>query len=388
MTLPEHQEMSARPDSPERFLAMEFTGSGGEYFRIWIVNIALSVITLGIYSAWAKVRAKRYFYGNTRLDGSAFAYHATPMAVLKGRLVAVGVLLVYVVLNAFYPLAGAVFSGVIVLLTPWAICKSLSFNARMSSYRNVRFAFSAPLGRAYVILLALPFAVLVVAAVGVVIAVIFAHGVDQPEIEKGLVVGAIMFPLGIVALGLIDKLWGEYYVNHHRFGQGRFVANLSFTRYLFIYLKMLAVSVIIVLLLWLAVFIITLFTDESIETLGWLLLAVLFVALIWVRAYLQTRLRNYIYSRATLAPAVALSSSLQVGRLFWIYLSNTALLICTLGFAYPWLRVRVARYLVDTVGARFRGDDLDAFFTQMQPSQSALGEELGEAFDFDVGLGV
>lgn len=37
----------------------EFRGRGGEYFRIWIVNLALSLLTLGIYSAWAKVRTGR-----------------------------------------------------------------------------------------------------------------------------------------------------------------------------------------------------------------------------------------------------------------------------------------------------------------------------------------
>ena len=40
---------------------VQFNGRGGEFFGIWIVNILLSIITLGIYSAWAKVRTKRYF---------------------------------------------------------------------------------------------------------------------------------------------------------------------------------------------------------------------------------------------------------------------------------------------------------------------------------------
>ncbi len=44
-----------------RTLRFEFTGDGREYFRIWIVNVSLTVITLGIYSAWAKVRRMRYF---------------------------------------------------------------------------------------------------------------------------------------------------------------------------------------------------------------------------------------------------------------------------------------------------------------------------------------
>ena len=82
-----------------------FTGSGGEYFRIWIVNLLLSVVTLGIYSAWAKVRRMRYFYGNTQLAGDVFEYHGQPRQILKGRLIAFGMFLVYLVVSAVSELA-------------------------------------------------------------------------------------------------------------------------------------------------------------------------------------------------------------------------------------------------------------------------------------------
>jgi uncharacterized membrane protein YjgN (DUF898 family) len=52
-----------------------FSGTRREYFGIWIVNILLTVLTLGIYSAWAKVRRMHYFYRNTRLAGASFDYH-------------------------------------------------------------------------------------------------------------------------------------------------------------------------------------------------------------------------------------------------------------------------------------------------------------------------
>ena len=65
-----------------------FTGKAGEYFGIWIVNLLLSIVTLGIYSAWAKVRRKKYFYNNTLIDGVGFDYHANPIAILKGRVIA------------------------------------------------------------------------------------------------------------------------------------------------------------------------------------------------------------------------------------------------------------------------------------------------------------
>lgn len=54
----------------------EFFGKTMEFWGIWIVNGLLSIITLGIYSAWAKVRTHQYFYGNTELDGHRFSYLA------------------------------------------------------------------------------------------------------------------------------------------------------------------------------------------------------------------------------------------------------------------------------------------------------------------------
>src|SRR5262249_61989039 len=70
----------------------EFLGSGGEYFRIWIVNVSLTLATLGIYSPWAKVRRAQYFHRNLRLAGAGFDYDANPWAILRGRALALLVL--------------------------------------------------------------------------------------------------------------------------------------------------------------------------------------------------------------------------------------------------------------------------------------------------------
>ena len=47
--------------------SFEFRGNTGEFFKIWTVNMLLTIVTLGVFSAWAKVRTKRYFNGNTFL---------------------------------------------------------------------------------------------------------------------------------------------------------------------------------------------------------------------------------------------------------------------------------------------------------------------------------
>ena len=65
--------------------SFEFKGKGGEYFSIWIVNVLLSIVTLGIYSAWATVRTRRYFYANFKLAGEGFEYHADLFKFLKAE---------------------------------------------------------------------------------------------------------------------------------------------------------------------------------------------------------------------------------------------------------------------------------------------------------------
>jgi hypothetical protein len=117
------------PPIEHRFV---FDGRAGEYFRIWIVNLALSILTLGIFSAWAKVRTQRYFYGNTRLAGVPFEYLAKPLPILKGRIIAV-------VLFSGYVLAGQVSIGLqlglallIAVLTPWLVVRGAAFRTLLA----------------------------------------------------------------------------------------------------------------------------------------------------------------------------------------------------------------------------------------------------------------
>jgi hypothetical protein len=111
---------------PQQETPLEFTGNGREYFGIWIVNILLTIVTLGIYSAWATVRNNQYFYGNTKLDGASFQYLASPITILKGRLIALAVLIVYVVLSEMYVEAALVFAIAFIPLVPWIMVRSLS----------------------------------------------------------------------------------------------------------------------------------------------------------------------------------------------------------------------------------------------------------------------
>ncbi len=132
----------------QKISPVAFTGNAREYFGIWIVNLLLSLVTLGIYSAWAKVRRKKYFYNNTLIDNVGFDYHANPVSILKGRIIAFVFFFCYsqsVHINPFLPL---VFLLIFFLALPWLVVRGSIFNARNTSHRGLRFDFIGKISEA------------------------------------------------------------------------------------------------------------------------------------------------------------------------------------------------------------------------------------------------
>jgi Predicted membrane protein len=178
-------------------VTIEFKGTGLEYFKIWIVNLILSILTIGIYSAWATVRKKRYMYGSTLLDGSSFEYHASPITILKGRLIAVALFVIYTVVSQVSPEAAIIFLPVLVIVSPWIIWRSIKFNAKISSFRNVYFGFEGALGKSYLYYLVIPFLLpfLLIPLVGSSILTIFSGNFEESFL--------IMFGVGYLVFILI-----------------------------------------------------------------------------------------------------------------------------------------------------------------------------------------
>ena len=117
-----HPMASVPPPTPAReTYRFDFTGTAPEYFRVWIVNVALTIVTLGIYSAWAKVRNRQYFYGNSRIAGGSFEYTANPVNILKGRLLVLGVLIAYQAASTFQPLLALGLAVILIPLVPWGL---------------------------------------------------------------------------------------------------------------------------------------------------------------------------------------------------------------------------------------------------------------------------
>lgn len=150
-----HDRQAATPptasasDTTETRHRVAFSGKGGEYFGIWIVNILLSIVTIGIYSAWAKVRRLQYFHRNTQVAGSSFDFHARPIDILKGRLIAFGAYAAFIGLSKLSVVASVVLALFLFAVIPYFVYKSLRFRYRNSSWRQIRFNFRGKVPGAY-----------------------------------------------------------------------------------------------------------------------------------------------------------------------------------------------------------------------------------------------
>lgn len=142
--------------SGQKLTQVEFTGKTSEYFGIWIVNLLLTVLTFGIYSAWAKVRRKKYFYNNTLIENVGFDYHAKPVTILKGRIIAFVFFIGYVFGGQVHPFVSAFFVILFFLALPWLVVRSSLFNARNTSHRGLRFDFVGTVGEAARVFILLP----------------------------------------------------------------------------------------------------------------------------------------------------------------------------------------------------------------------------------------
>lgn len=333
----------------------QFTGSGAEYFRIWIVNLLLSVLTLGIYSAWAKVRRLRYFYGHTSLDGRTFGYHASPIAILKGRLIAYAVVAVFGLLGQVAPFVASVLYLPLAVLMPIVFVRAFRFRAANSSYGGVRFAFDGMEAEAYQVFLFLPM--------------------------------LLPFTLGIV-YPYMTKRQREFFVSNSRCGHAQFGLELPTGRVYRIY-----VLAGVALLAWFALAAVTFISAAGVDGIrdpdarpgvGVLFGVLLLYAGIGATVVaVRTAFENLVWNHTQL-DRHRFASRLRTRDMCWIYATNAVALAFTLGLAVPWARIRLARYRAESL--TLLPDGPLETTALAGDTASATGAELSDAMDLDFGL--
>jgi uncharacterized membrane protein YjgN (DUF898 family) len=336
-----------------------FHGDGGELFQIFIMNVFTTLITLGVYVFWAKVKTRRYIWAHTEFAGDRFSFHGTGKELLIGALKAG---LLYAILfgaNAggqvafsqsllMLGLVGLLFFVGVIALTAVARVGAMRYRLARTSWRGIRLSFRG----------------------------------SYKELLQITLRGTL---LTAVTLGLYQPYYHcrirRYLVEHTRFGSQSLAfdddpAGLKalWKQYVrFIFATAIGLPFCLVAGGGLLV--------PLIGALGGMLAVALTAALgavLWCR-YFAARRRFY-WSHTTVAGA-RFENTVDGMALWKLHAVNGLLLIGTLGLATPWVTVRTKRYDLEHLALNGAVD----FPGIMQEAQAApaAGEELASFFDVD-----
>lgn len=348
--------------SPPAQEPLRFTGSGSEYFRIWIVNLALTYLTLGIYSPWAKVRRMQYLYRNTLLAGSGFDYHGKPIAILKGRAIAVGMILLYQGLTLVSPTAAGIVGLAIGLVMPWLLLRSLAFRLTNTSWRGLRFRFEGTAGGAYRVFLLWPF---------------------LASITLGLLAPAAHHAM---------KQWQH---SESAFGRTRFAFAASTGAFYRVWLMTAglavgvpvlvgAVALVATIIGWADADLVQGMSNGGIFLLVMIAIGGAYLGLLSAMPFFLARMQNLVWNRTSLGPH-RFESRMHFGKTLHITFTNMFLTIVTLGLYRPFAVIRMARYRIEAM-TLVPGESLDHFVGRQAADVEAFGEEVSEFFDIDIAL--
>jgi len=369
--------LNSRP-SP---VPLVFTGSGAEYFRIWAVNLTLTICTLGLYGPWAKVRRQRYFHQHTLLDGSAFDYTASPTTILFGRVLALGLFVLYYLAFEHSAHAALAVTLMLALVLPNLLWQSNRFKARNTRHRGLEFGFEGSLSdayRVYVPVIAILFGPSVVAA--------YRLGPKASFWVAGLAV------LGYLALPIFHALYRRYIQISLRFGDVRFAFTARASDFVSVWVwgfgALVFIALIVAAFAFLGVSIgLGIWGKENLPS--WVAIAFP-VGCIWffyflLNSYFTARFQRLVWDKTAVGD-VALHCEVSASQLMRIQCMNTLWVILSLGLYRPFAAIRLAKFRLACVSAS-RLESLGTVAVgAAQSRRGALGESAAELFEMDVGL--
>ncbi|MBI5259854.1 MAG: DUF898 family protein [Burkholderiales bacterium] len=379
---------SAPAPASEQTLAVRFTGSGSEYFRIWIVNLLLTLVTLGLYYPFAKARRLRYFHANTLVDEHALGFHGDPWKMLRGFLLMLGFGACYGVAGQFSATAGVLAAVLFAALWPALWQASLRFRLANTSWRGLRLRFTGDLAGAYQALLP----VLVPAAVFTALAALQQRGdaLARPDMAAELVRGlALLLLLGLLPMGLA---WSKRYQHgHYQFAGETTRLEVGTGAFYGVGLRTVLMSLLPLGLL-LAVVGSMVFSARSgppspAVMFGLLVAAALLYLLFFLltQPYLTSRLQNLVWS-GTRSVRLRFESRLSFRALAWLTLKNLLLMTLTLGLYRPFAVVNTARLRLQALQVHASGDIAQWTSAAAAQAGDASGDAAGDLLGIDIGL--
>lgn len=392
-----------------------FTGSGREYFRVWIVNLLLSIVTLGIYTPWARRRTAQYFYSHTQVAGSPLEFVAEARRMVFGFLAFAALYLAYqLALETGQDWAAGVLMFGFAVLAPFLWASAMRFRLGATRWRGIRLAFTATWKQVYVA----SWPVFAIAALWT--AVFFVAAALSPEMPTGIAeqpgsVPKLPAPTGstwaLLGLGVLLTVLGvirlEYNYRRLLVARARIGGQMGHwkPRYRDFVRVWLATVGFFLLCLLSTGLLMALLTGGSAALLGaWLakseldgvagmillmvmafLLGLLMLVLVSLpaRAFREARMFQLVWNNVGLGPVARSKTSLRTGAWVWLRMKNLLLSIVTLGFYRPFAIASEYAAKVGSVTLYVKGGT-EQLVGELVKQQGAFGDAAADWMGMDL----
>jgi len=383
-------------------LPIRFTGSGSEYFRIWIVNLLLTLVTLTLYWPFARARRMAYFQNNTLIGDDPLGFHADPWKMFRGYLVVLVLGIFYWAVTRFLPAFGWFALLAVAALWPLLWRASLHFRLRNTSWRGVRLDFAGDTRGAYLALL--PFFAPALALVFLVPPVADDTAV-APELARGaaMAAGLVTLVFALATPWLLLRL-KRYQHGGYAFTQERTRLQVRTRSFYALYAKAGALTVAsmlaVVALVFLLMFaVMGMGQREALESLsrpgaaagGMVAVLVLGLGLLYLLIplltlpYITARFQNLLWS-GTASAHLRFQSRLRFRDLLRVTVVNWLLIIVTLGLFWPFAKVRSTRIRLQAMAVQVDGRVDDWLARAQAAGRGVLGDAAGDFLGIDMGL--
>ena len=353
--------------TPDQSARLRHDGDAGEIFAILVRNLALTIVTLGIYRFWAKTRIRRYLWNHMSFEGDVLEYTGTGRELFVGFVIVAIVLAVAsgayrvidVIVLATFPVLALVLSVVLVagffLLTGVALYRARRYRLSRTLWRGIRGAQTGS-----EVLYGLKY-------LGYWVLNVLSAGWTYPWMRMRLM---------------------HQMMNNTWFGDRRFHFDSRsgplYDRFAAVWAVVFLALVVSVSAATLAIFMEALEITELEKMTPALtlimLLAVLFTVLSIILGMTWYKAREYAYI-ASSARYESLTFRLDTtfGGLLWLVAGNYLIKAFSLGLAAPFAYLRTFRYVCDRLSISGEAD-FEAI-RQSSEARPGLGEGLEAAFD-------
>ncbi|MBC7450353.1 MAG: DUF898 domain-containing protein [Cytophagales bacterium] len=315
--------------SQKKYATLTSHAQASKLFGILLVNLVLTIVTLGIYHPWAKAKLLQYFYSETEFQGNRFVFHGTGNEMFKAyikiyvffSLMIFSLITLGLLKNEALIIVGLIiFYLTIFCLIPYAIHSFLRYRLSRSSWRGIHMGYRGELSALYKIFI------------------------------KGILLCILTF--GVYAPWMVVSL-RSYIIKNIRFGSLMFEFNAKGGDLFLLHF------------------------------IGYLLSVITFG--IYIPWYIASILNFEIENTNVIQneQRFPVKSTIEGGDMFGLKIVNFFILVFTLGLGMPWVVIRNLNYHLTNIHFSTK-IDMDALVQSEENYKDATGEDLSDTLDLSI----